>query len=180
MLGYLVRRLMGGVLTFFLATFVMYTTILYMPKGQTNVNPQGRPLTERQVLALIENVTDTFELDRPWPDNFLAFLFDPGEMSEVGVFSGKTYPKGLQVSVLGIGIEGSGLLTGDFGRSLSVSIGDRVIDLYGPGLDLAFAFAISLTVTFMYVATVQRVGSSTPYIKRRQSANTGLQIVSSL
>lgn len=170
MLGYFVRRLVGGVLTFLLAAFLMYTTFLYMPHSLTGPSIPHRPTTAIGIRLLIKSYVDTFELDRPWPLSFAAYLFDLGETTETDTLSGKTYPKGLRISILGMEIGGSGLLTGDSGRSLVVSRGEPVMDMIGPGLHYVLALLFSLMFTFMYVATVQRVGRPSPFIARHQFA----------
>lgn len=170
MLAYFVRRLLGGALTFLLAVCLLYTTLLNMPPASPDSSIPHRPITAIGLRLLIKSYVDTFELDRPWPLNFAAYLFDPSETTETDTLSGKTYPKGLQISILGMEIGGSGLLTGDSGRSLGVSRGEPVMDVMGPGLHYVLALLFSLMFTFMYVATVQRVGRPSPYIARHQFA----------
>ncbi len=169
MLRYFIRRLIGGAITFFLAVCLLYTTLLNMPLASPDTSIHRPPVTEVGIRLWLKSYVDTFELDRAWPLSFAAYLFDPGETTEIDTLSGKTFPKGLQVSILGMEIAGSGLLTGDFGRSLAVSRGEPVMGMMGPGLDVALALLISLIVTFMYVATIQRVGRPAPYISRQSA-----------
>jgi ABC-type dipeptide/oligopeptide/nickel transport system permease component len=152
MLAYLLRQLTGGVVRLFLAAFVTYTALMYTPAGPPYVimHPP-RFASEGHVELTIER----FELDKPWPLNFLAYLYDPGETTEV-VF-GKTYPKGIQVQLFGLGTSGSGILTGDFGRSLVIAKQVPVADMYGRGFDLLFAVLLGMVLTFGYVAIVQRL-----------------------
>ncbi|MDQ5823834.1 MAG: hypothetical protein M3441_06415 [Chloroflexota bacterium] len=164
MLGYFVRRLVGGVLTLLLALLAIYSTLLYPSDWYSYIE------VHRRGPSIAELTMDAFELEKPWPVSFLAYLFDPGETVDtvyISAYRSETYPKGIHVSILGEEIEGSGLTTGDFGRSFQIAKNDLVMDVYGPGLDVALAFMVSMIITFMYVATVQRIGRPTPYISRQ-------------
>lgn len=152
MLGHLLRQLTGGVVRLFLAAFVTYTVLMYTPAGSRDVVIHPPRFASEGYVAL---TIERFELDKPWPLNFLAYLYEPGETTEV-VF-GKTYPKGMQVQLFGVGISGSGILTGDFGRSLVIAKHVPVTDMYGSGFDLLFAVLLGMVLTFGYVATVQRL-----------------------
>lgn len=159
-----VFRAIHGALALILALLTLYTLLLYSPGA-----PQDQISTGRGP-GPAELTVDTYELDKPWPVSFLAYLFDPGETVEtvnIDRYTSVTVPKGIHVSILGTRIEGSGLATGDFGRSWQLAKRDPVMNVYGPGLDLALAFMVSMIVTFMYVARVQRIGSPTPYISRQ-------------
>ncbi|HVF99271.1 MAG TPA: hypothetical protein VND68_05495 [Chloroflexia bacterium] len=158
MLAHLLRQFTGGIVTFFLAAFVLYTAILYAPTASPDiVRPTPRPDFDRYIAS----ARNTFELDKPWPLNFLAYMFDPNETTDV--IGSVTYPKGVRVSVLGMEISGSGVVTGDLGRSITIARNMPVIDIIGPGLYLAFASVISLLLTFTYVAAVQRAGRPALY-----------------
>ncbi|HEX8597137.1 MAG TPA: hypothetical protein VF952_01310 [Chloroflexia bacterium] len=163
-------RAISGALALLLALFAFYTVLLYTPGGPQDMIATHGP-SPGELLA------DMYELDKPWPVSFLAYMFDPSETVEtvnIDRYTSVTVPKGIHVSILGAKIEGSGLATGDFGKSFQLSRGDPVMDVYGPGLDVALALVISLIVTFMYVAMVQRIGRPAPYITRqpRTSAYT--------
>ena len=145
------RQFIDGIITFFLAALALYTLLIYTPTGPPDVlNPPPRFESERHNL-----MTNTFELDKPWPLNFLAYMFDPGETTDV-VF-GKTYSKGIRVRLFGGDVSGSGILTGDFGRSFALALQVPATDMYGRGFDLLFAALLGLVLTFGYVATVQRL-----------------------
>ena len=160
-------RAIRGALALILALFTLYTVLLYTPGApQHSISTSHGP-------SLAELTVDMYELDKPWPVSFLAYMFDPSETVEtvnIDRYTSVTVPKGIHVSILGTRIEGSGLATGDFGKSFQISRGDPVIDMYGPGLDVALALVISLVVTFVYVATVQRIGKPAPYLSRQPGA----------
>lgn len=158
MLAHLLRQFVGGTVTFCLAAFVFYTGMIYGP----NPSPEFvRPTSRYEVQRFIASITIAFELDKPWPLNFLAYMFEPGETTDV--VGTETYPKGVKVSMLGMEISGSGVVTGDLGRSLTIDRNTPVIALLGPGLYLAFASILSLILTFTYVAAVQRAGRPALY-----------------
>ena len=157
MLAHLVRQLLGGVVTLLLATFTVSTLLFYIltlldvPSMRTPP-PETHP-TRAEIIA--------FELDKPWPINLLAYLFDPGETTEL--IDNQVRAKGVDTMIFGIEVKGSGLLTGDFGRSIIIAKGKSALDFYGPGLRTLLATLLALIVTFAYVAVVQRMGSPTPY-----------------
>jgi hypothetical protein len=168
MLEHLVRRLIGGALTFFLAAFVLYTLLMYTPAGPPDIiNPPPRFDAERYSTLM----TNAFELDKPWPLSFLAYMYDPGETTDI--IRGKAYTKGIQMRLLGAEISGSGLVTGDFGRSILIAKQVPVMEVYGPGLDLLFAVLLGMVLTFGYAATVQRAGRLAPYAQHPPSRTVG-------
>ncbi|HEX8220797.1 MAG TPA: hypothetical protein VF914_16520 [Chloroflexia bacterium] len=165
MLSHLLRQVTGAIITFFLAVFVLYTAIMYNPGSPPNL--LRRPPHDTGS-AYIRSLRDAFELDKPWPVSFLAYMFDPGETTDVvaaGAGRDETYTKGVRVSALSIEISGAGLITGDLGRSINMAKGMPVADMLGPGLYLALASVCSLILTFGYVATVQRGGRPAPYAR---------------
>ncbi|HEX8220798.1 MAG TPA: hypothetical protein VF914_16525 [Chloroflexia bacterium] len=144
MARHFIRLAMSGVATFLAATCFLYTLLMYTPTGPPYVGSQP-PSIE----------AEPYSLDKPWPVSFLAYMFNPSEITEI--VGRETYPKGLHISLLGWDINGSGLLTADFGRSIFLARGVPVLEVYGPGLYFMFACLFSLMVTFGYVATVQRL-----------------------
>lgn len=152
-------RAISGALALLLSIFAFYTVLLYAPGGPQDMITTHGPNPD-------ELLAEMYEVDKPWPVSFLVYLFDPSETVEtvdIDRYTSVSVPKGINVSILGTRLEGSGLATGDFGKSWQLSWGDPVMDVYGPGLDVALALVISLVVTFIYVAKVQRIGRPTPY-----------------
>lgn len=160
MFAHLVRQLLGGVVTLFLAAFMMYTTIIYIP-SVLPYRPDLDPVHRRVDMNDIRLLIDSLELDKPWPYSFLAYLFDPNDATEL---VGKhVYPKGIQIRIFGVEVKGSGLITGDVGKSVFVDKGRPTFDLYRLGFHPEFVILLALILTFAYVAVVQRTGGPTPY-----------------
>ena len=159
MFAHLVRQLLGGIVTLFLAAFMMYTTIIYIPSASPD-RPDLDPVHRRVDMNDIRLLIDSLELDKPWPYSFLAYLFDPNDATEL---VGKhVYPKGVQIRIFGVEVKGSGLITGDFGKSVFIDKRRPAFDLYWVGFHPAFVIVLSLILTFAYVAFVQRTGRPTP------------------
>ena len=104
--------------------------------------------------------------DQIWPLNYATYLLDSYDALTINK-ENEIVIKGIDVNVLGLTIRGSGALTGDFGYSSVRRPRTQVVDIIGPGYDLVFATLLSLTITFMYVAIVQRMGRQTVYVRYR-------------
>jgi peptide/nickel transport system permease protein len=123
MAGYILRRFLQGVGFVILSTLVTYTFMVVLIRD----NPTGHYQEFKRILAEEPNsgaaatveksvgvLEDLFELDKPWPLNYLAWLFDPGETTELNEF-GEEIPKGIDLRIGELHVKGSGALTGDFG-----------------------------------------------------------------
>src|SRR5262245_31312376 len=82
MTTFVIRRLMQGALVLFLSSFVIYTILILTPGGpQDQLNALlreqagGRPVNKK----LIEIYTRWYGLDKPYPINYLVWLFDPND-----------------------------------------------------------------------------------------------------
>jgi peptide/nickel transport system permease protein len=108
----------------------------------------------------LEDLEKKYKLDKPWPLNFATWLFDPSDTYVTGYdLSGNfiTTTKGLDLNVFGLHIKGSGILTGDFGKSegyarnteISKIISDRWFEtvlLVLTSLVLALAIGVPLGI----------------------------------
>jgi peptide/nickel transport system permease protein len=129
---YLLRRIVQSILFIFLAWLTVYTVLVYvMPSGpareydrvvsatweperirgfQPNT-PEQRTAEQRK-----RELESDFALNRPWPFSFLFWLFDPDDVTKVDFdHEGAVVPKGIDLTIGGWRIRGSGILTGDFG-----------------------------------------------------------------
>ncbi len=135
---YLIRRSAQTVIFLFVAAFVLFTVlVMLMPDGpakqyqralagdQTYPPPPSRVELER-----------SFKTDRPWPVNFLAWLFDPTITTRRVIVTsdfGYTFTEtdtdeqvGINVKLGPLQLRGAGMLTGDFGDTpLTEFFGDR-------------------------------------------------------
>jgi peptide/nickel transport system permease protein len=90
---------------------------------------------------------ETFKMDKPWPYNFVLWVFDPQTTMQKNA-DGTLSPKGIDIDILGLHIKGSGMLTGDFGTSsvfYSPSLGAQLADKWTNSL-LLMATSIFLAL----------------------------------
>jgi peptide/nickel transport system permease protein len=142
-----------------------------LPQVPGALGQQGEDLTpEEHIRALTEVYDKRYGLGKPWPLSFFAWLFDPTDTSEVivGENGEEEVSKGLDFMLMGWHIRGSGMLTGDFGRtepSSRVSIGREqlVSEILGSRLGntialvgLSFLLALLLALPIGLLAANRR------------------------
>jgi len=134
MAAYIVRRFFQGLVVLFLSTFLIYSILIITPGGPRD---QIRALTESGEIInpdLIRLLEKQYGLDKPYPLSYFLWLFDPEDTTKVTyTIQGEvlTAPKG--INLFGI-IQGSGILTGDMGESVSIDQGKSVVALMGDRL----------------------------------------------
>jgi peptide/nickel transport system permease protein len=145
-LTYLLWRLAQSLAFIFAATFVVYTALVILSPGGPRARYE-RGSDNAYFQARLNILGEHFELDKPWPLNYLAWLFDPEDTTELD----RNLPasKGIDLSLGPLHVTGSGILTGDFGRSEWIVQGVRSSELFeGRWLNsfllLGFAFPLSL------------------------------------
>jgi peptide/nickel transport system permease protein len=154
MAGYLFRRLLQSVLFLTLAALVIYTVLVVVmpggPKAEYDSLSRGAAADQLEgyFQARYETVKTQYKLDKPWPLSFLAWLFDPADTTE---FDGNfdVVPKGIDLNLFGLRLQGSGILTGSFGKSTSYAQGVPVAELIGDRWDhtvLLIIYSLLLTV----------------------------------
>jgi peptide/nickel transport system permease protein len=148
MATYIVRRLLQGIVVLFLATFLIYSIILVTPGGPAdqvnNLKQQqaaGQPINE-ELKRLLE---EQYNLNLPYPVNYLVWLFDPRKTTELqqpnyekGEYEPITVQRG--IDIFGV-IKGSGILTGDFGTSYFWA-GEKVLKLMGDRIGNTISLAV--------------------------------------
>src|SRR5947209_20403265 len=119
---YIVRRTIQGIFVLFLSTFLIYSILMITPGGpQDQINSIRSGSPNRIVSqSYIDAITKAYKLDRPYPLNYLSWLFDPTDTTTINS-DNQEVPKGLDISILGWRIKGSGVLTLDFGNSISIA-----------------------------------------------------------
>jgi peptide/nickel transport system permease protein len=135
MATYLIRRAVQGLVVLFLSTFVIYSILLITPGGIQDklrtllyADPRHPPSPE-----FIKQEQQRYGLDKPYPLNYLAWLFNPDKTKLEQVYengelvSAREVPSG---NVFGW-FNGSGILTGDFGLSTDVAKGQPVLEQIG-------------------------------------------------
>ncbi len=163
MLAYFVRRLLGGVVTWLLASFLFYS-LLVSPSIPGPEAPRyvDRPFTSPEGIAEAQKFLRAYEarygLDKPWPLNYLAWLFNPnGASGQTLIFPGGEVTS-VHLSAETLGFVHSGILVGDFGDSLAVEPGTPVLTAYGINLPLFLSFISATLFSSMLVVALQRRG----------------------
>jgi peptide/nickel transport system permease protein len=124
------------------ALFVYTALVMWMPAGpnwraermieefrkiSAEVNPgYTGPFSSPE----LEEIYAQYKNDRPWPLSFLVWLFDPEHTTQEGP-DGSPVSKGINVTILGVNIKGSGILTGDWGTSRFVHQGSNIRVMIG-------------------------------------------------
>ncbi|HEX9990434.1 MAG TPA: ABC transporter permease [Chloroflexia bacterium] len=140
---YLIRRTIQSLAFIVVAILLLYTLFVFVLPGGPNQTYQqvtrtlaqppapGEPTLDADFLERLQEraymLERNFELDKPWPLNFLAWLFNPNETTRLDPQQGEV-PSGINLTIGALHIQGNGLLTGDFGRAESVDRGANVTD----------------------------------------------------
>lgn len=166
MISYFMRRILGSLVALALLTPMLYTFVVYSPGGVIDVvkrlDRYCRLTSGSCPVWLIEDLQATYELNKPWPSSYFAWLFNPDDVTAAGPHydSGSNLllpgPKGIEIAIGDLQIKGSGVLTGDLGLSSARDQGRPVADVLGPGLDLIFAALMALIFALMLTITLQR------------------------
>ncbi len=159
MLCYFTRLLLNGVISGVLSLITLYTVVSYTPGGPAEIvqaltTGDGHPVPPNTYLI---ELIPILELDRPWPINSLAWLFDPTESERFSRVNGNT-TKGIYVVIAGVPIQGSGVLTGDLGESLIYQPGTPVMDIIGRRTDEYLLAHLAAIFAAMIIAYAQRRG----------------------
>ena len=107
MITYFIRRLFQTLVFIVVSIFLLYTLLMYLIP-----NAPGRP--DRGGFSLFSGYGyNYFGLDQPWPQSFGFWLFRPYNPADF-VNTEIEPPKGIDISIGGLHIKGSGVLTGNF------------------------------------------------------------------
>ena len=166
MTTYIIRRFLQSILFILFGALTVYTVVvLLMPTGPKyvydrmierfrEIDPsfQGTPHSPETDLLI-----EQYKLDKPWPLNFAAWLFDPNDTTQRAPLTDDIVPAGIDVQIGAVRLKGSGILTGDLGVSrwvrrdvyvvelIQQNIGNTVL-LAGAALVLTFAVAVPIGV----------------------------------
>jgi len=118
MTTYLIRRSLQGLLVLFVASFVIYFLLLQMPGSPVSGLRAGPNVTKKHIQELEKLMG--LDKSRSPLETYARWLFDP---SKTGPLDN---PINIQIGDLHI--QGAGLLTGNWGRSITVAKGQPVMD----------------------------------------------------
>lgn len=170
MVTYFVRRMLGGFAQFLMASFIIFYIATELPPSSTKTIDCRICLPvppSREFIQFIQFLEKSYHIDKPWPLNYVYWLFDPEDTTTLTYDPSGGPPvqhqKGVDITIGNLQIKGSGILTGDLGMSVNVDMGMPVIDLLGPGLDKVLAAFLALITTLVAIATAQRMGRPHPH-----------------
>ncbi len=154
MATYIIRRLAQGFIVLVLATFVIYSILIITPGGPRDqvaelkaTSTSNRPVN----VAVLQALLKAYKLDSPYPVNYLRWLFDPLDTTQVND-QNIVVPKGIDINIGNWHIKGSGVLTGDFGNSVQIAKGQSVMKLMGDRLGNTLALTISALILSVLIA----------------------------
>jgi peptide/nickel transport system permease protein len=145
---YLIRRIIQGFIVLVVSSFLIYSILIVTPGGprdQLNQMMQERRVQLSKVY--VDQMLRRYKLDQPYPFSYLVWLFDSKEITET-VGLNTVVPKGIDVTIGPWRIQGSGVLTGDFGKSVALAKGVSVMDLIGGRI----GYTLALTITALVIA----------------------------
>jgi hypothetical protein len=165
MITYFARLLIKGVTTACIASIMLHTLVSYTPGGARDfileLRRWGDPLWREYPIFVVEFL----ELERPWPLSSLTWLFDPTENERPsptleGLYDSadRYVSPGININIAGVPIQGSGVLTGDFGETFMYKRGTPVMDIIGRGTDEYLLAHLAVLLTAMIIAYAQRAG----------------------
>jgi peptide/nickel transport system permease protein len=154
MTTYLIRRAIEGLFVIILASFFIYSILTLAPGGpldqiKFSTGGSGRPPISQSV---IDNLKRLYKLDKPWPINYLVWLFDPEETTQLND-QNEVVPKGIDVTIGSLRIQGSGVINGDFGESMIIQRGQPATKVMGERIGktlilMTSALLIALLIAF--------------------------------
>lgn len=173
MIAYILRRVFQSLFFVFLASLMAFTVLVMLVPGGPN---------DKYALAKAQNITDEanypdetiadlqehYKLNNPWPLNFFVWLFDSNDTSYPG-YNDQNMPvilhKGIDIQIGTLHIQGSGILTGDFGKETVGSSGAAsgatpVSDIIGARWpNTLYLFVAVLVITLLISIPVGVIGA---------------------
>jgi ABC-type dipeptide/oligopeptide/nickel transport system permease component len=171
MVTFFVRRLVGGALTFLASTFVLYSIFLSPSIGWYYKSECCDRCDYQQLQSMGWGTVVTYALDKPWPQNYLSWLYDPDSsigqtflLPEELCFGGVRPAKSVHFA-------NKGLLTGDFGKSLVLAPDVFALDVYGIHLGPFYFISFIILLFPLFIALLQRRGRPYAWRSSRIPAN---------
>jgi hypothetical protein len=163
MLRYFMGRVAAGITTFLLASLVLYSSLVPLMVDTLNAENSQLAYVQDHVQLRFSSylqMYSLFKLDRPWPLNYLTWLYDPingGVQSYTltGKWGGIYYQDDTLTYIY------PGLLTGNLGSSITVQSDTPVLTLFGldrESLASIYLLWVSLISAGIAVASWQRKG----------------------
>src|SRR5438874_832993 len=121
MTAYLIRRFIQGIVVLIISTALIYFVLTLIPGGPlTGARAGNNRITQADItrVGFLLGINDRHGRKYEWYERYSKWLFNPDK-------------SGIDVNIAGMRIHGGGILTGDWGKSLTVSPGKIVINIIG-------------------------------------------------
>ena len=141
MTTYLIRRSLQGLIVLILSSVIIYFLLGQMPGSPVSALRSGN---ERITAKAIRDLEKLMGWDKPWYERYFRWLFDPDKTSPI--------ENPINIQIGDFKIQGSGFLTGNWGRSLTVAKGAPVIDQIKSRLPNTLILMITSVVLSMLIA----------------------------
>jgi peptide/nickel transport system permease protein len=178
MATYIIRRVIQGIIVLWAATLLIYSILVITPGGPKDqvaaaAVSQGRSGNAK----LAESLLKQYKLDSPYPISYLRWLFDPQDTIALDPDTNDPIQKGIDVNLFGWNIKGSGVLTFDFGTSVTVARGRNVMTLMGGRLGNTLALTTSSLLLSILIALPIGILSAIRQYSKLDYAVTGFSFV---
>jgi peptide/nickel transport system permease protein len=163
MTTYIIRRFLQGTVTLIMSTLAIFGILTITPGGPVDqyyaaISVQG---PDRPNIVALKAIIRALKLDSPFPISYMRWLFDPSDTTRLDPNdSSHIITKGVDLSLGSLRIQGSGILTGDFGNSVIVAKGQSVLGMMGARLGNTLALTVTALVLSVLVALVVGVISA--------------------
>jgi len=121
MTAYLIRRFIQGFIVLVISTALIYFVLTLIPGGPlTGARAGNTRITQADItrVGYLLGINDRHGRKYEWYERYTKWLFNPDK-------------NGIDLNIAGLHIHGGGILTGDWGRSLTFSPGKIVINMIG-------------------------------------------------
>ncbi|MEA2573383.1 MAG: peptide/nickel transport system permease protein [Chloroflexia bacterium] len=176
MVVYLIRRFMQGLLILALSNFLIYTILVASPGGPLDQFAELQHGRKDLNAERIKKTMEAYKLDSPYPLSYLRWLFDPSDYTELNGRN-ESVQKGVDIWVGDWHVRGSGLLTGNFGRSLVIARGLPVTEMIGNRVGNTLALTVSALLLALLIAFPIGIISAIRQYSRLDYAVTALSFV---
>ena len=124
MITFIIRRLIQGVIVLVVASALIYFLLTLIPGGPlTGMRVPGSKISQGDLwrLGYLMGLNDLKGHPYPWYERYARWLFDPSK-------------PGVDISLGPVEIKGGGILTGNWGQSITFAKGRPVMELIGQRL----------------------------------------------
>jgi peptide/nickel transport system permease protein len=174
MTTYLIRRSIEGFFVLVLASFLIYSILTLAPGGPLDAIKFGSGGSGRQPLSQsdIDRLKRLYKLDKPWPINYFVWLFDPSETTKLND-QDEVVPKGINITIFGWHIQGSGVVTGDLGDSILIQRGVPALEVMGGRLgNTLILMSSALTISLLIALPIGIISAIRQYSRLDYTVTT--------